>query len=96
MIRVLSEIGKGEAGALKRSFEAIYTDAVGRELFRELLADQGCGFPGAVRHRDGRMYQLIVATDYRAVYRLVTRGAAACLRLGRHSARGPLPGHLAN
>lgn len=96
MIRVLHEIGKGEAAALKRSFEAVYTDAIGREVFRELLVDPGCGMPEAVRHRDGRMYQLIAATAHRAVYRMVTRGAAACLGFGRYTERGPLPGHFAN
>ncbi len=48
--------------------EALYTDAMGRELFRELFVDTGCGLPTAVRHRDGCVYVLVAEARRRAVY----------------------------
>ena len=53
---------------MARCVEAIYTALVGREIFRELLHDLGCGWPTAVRHLDGILYLLNVAA-HRLVYR---------------------------
>ena len=54
---------------MARYVEAIYTDLVGREIFRELLHDPGCGWPTAVRHLDGILYLLITEAGHRLVYR---------------------------
>ncbi len=56
---------KGKA----RSFEAIYTDWIGREILRELLADTGLGAPTAVQHRDGKLYVLVAEGVHHGVYR---------------------------
>lgn len=55
--------------ALARYIEVIYTDLVGREVFRELLHDRGCGWPTAVRQLDGILYLLITEAAHRLVYR---------------------------
>jgi hypothetical protein len=81
---------------LVRCFEAIYTDAIGREVFRELVVDSGCGLPTAVRHRDGSGYLLAAETGYRVVYRKATGPAACWLRRGRRTARAALPGYPVN
>jgi len=57
--------------------EAIYTDVIGREVFRELVIDAGCGSPTAVRHRDGFRYLLVAESDHRVVYRQAA-GPLAC------------------
>lgn len=54
---------------MARCVEAIYTDLVGREIFRELLHEPGCGWPTAVRHLDGILYLLITEAVHRLVYR---------------------------
>ncbi len=54
---------------MARCIEAIYIDGIGRELFRELVLDVGCGSPTTVRHRDGGIYHLVVEREHRAVYR---------------------------
>ncbi|MFI5394701.1 MAG: hypothetical protein ACHQ9S_04140 [Candidatus Binatia bacterium] len=54
---------------MARYSEAIYTDGIGREVFRELLVDPGCGSPTAVRQRDGIVYLLIAEGNHRSVYR---------------------------
>jgi hypothetical protein len=79
-----------------RCVEAFYTDAIGRELFRELLADAGYGLPTAVRHRDGSGYVLAAETGYRAVYRKATGPAACWLRCDRRTAPATLQGYRAN
>ncbi len=73
--------------------EALYTDDVGREVFRELLLDPGCGLPTAVRHRDGFGYVLVVESTRRAVYR---RTSHPHLPLPRHVLPADVYGHIAN
>ena len=66
---------KGKA----RSIEAIYTDWVGREILRELIADTGLGAPTAVQHRDGKLYLLVAEGDRHGVYREVPQRPVASL-----------------
>jgi hypothetical protein len=80
---------------LTRCVEAIYTDVLGREVFRELLVDGGCGAPTAVQHRDGCTYLLIAETGRRAVYRKAADPAPRCVQ--RHGSTVPaLQGYWVN
>jgi len=76
--------------------EAIYTDAIGREVFRELLVDTGCGLPTAVRHRDGSGYLLAAESGRRAVYREATDPAVWWVRRDRPATPAALQGYRAN
>ncbi len=55
--------------AKARSIEAIYTDWIGREIWRELLVDTGLGAPTSVQHRDGKLYVLVAEGHHHGVYR---------------------------
>ncbi len=72
-----------------RSFEAIYTDWIGREILRELLVNTGLGAPTAVQHRDGKLYVLVAEGDHHGVYREVPQqpmASAPAPQLAPHSA----------
>jgi hypothetical protein len=64
--QLASEHGTG--GAMTRYVEATYTDWIGRQVFRELMAESRIGLPTAVRQRDGNVYRLVAVSGRRAVY----------------------------
>lgn len=69
---------------------------IGREVFRELVVDTGCGSPTAVRHRDGSGYVLVAETGHRAVYRRAADPAAWWVRRDRRTAPAAVQGYLTN
>jgi hypothetical protein len=70
---------------------------IGREVFRELVVDTGCGSPTAVRHRDGFGYLLIAESEHRAVYRKAANPAAWWGRRDKCTAPAAvLQGYFAN
>ncbi len=81
---------------MARCIEAIYTDGIGREVFRELVADAGCGAPTAVRHRDGAGYLRVAESGHRAMYRKAASSDAWRVRRDEDTARAAAHDYLAN
>ena len=81
---------------MARCIEAIYTDAIGRELFRELQVDVSCGSATTVRHRDGMFYRLVAEGHHRAVYRKAPHQETCGVRPDWHTTLAEVHNHRAN